>query len=169
MDPRRHLPLTPLDLLRAKAVDQNLRPSSTDRTRTTATVLCPLAMLETYKHPIILWRRADHKPLQETGLFLPSRMLQKVSVLCPVSSHIPSRTLSLFKRVRLHQLVSSWIYSHRLPSAYILLPRCHKTAWCRAHRIWCCRSQQGCTQCLSAGRNLQSVLHCEYPISTVQT
>jgi len=87
--PRRHLPSTPLDLLRAKAVDQNLQRSSTDRTRITATVLYRLAMLETYEHPIILWRRADHRPLHETRLFLPSRMLQKVSVLCPLAPISP--------------------------------------------------------------------------------
>jgi len=101
--PRRHLPSTPLDPLRAKAVDQSLQRSPTDRTRITATVLYRLAMLETYEHPIILWRRADHRPLHEIGLFLPSRMLQKVSVLYPVSSHIPSRALSLSKPVRFHQ------------------------------------------------------------------
>ena len=87
--PRQHLPSTPLDLLQAKAVDQSPQRSSTDRTKTTATVLYRLAMLETYEHPIILWRRVDHRPLHETGLFLPSRMLQKVSVLCPVAPISP--------------------------------------------------------------------------------
>lgn len=102
--PRRHLPSTPLDLLRAKAVDQSPQRSSTDRTRTTATVLYHLAMLETYEHPITLWRRAAHRPLHETGLFLLNRMLQKVSVLCTISSHIPSGVLFLPKWVPVHRL-----------------------------------------------------------------
>lgn len=127
--PRRHLPSTPLDLLQAKAVDQNLQRSSTDRIRTTATALYRLVMRETYEHPIILWRRADHRPLHETGLFLQSRMLQKVSVLCLVSSHIPSRFLSLSKRVRLHQFcvimnsyLSPTIHIYSSASGYASMP-----------------------------------------------
>jgi hypothetical protein len=90
--PRRRLPSTPLDPLRAKAVNQSPQRSSTDRTKTTATVLYRLAMLETYEHPIILWRRVDLRLLHETGLFLPSLMLQKVSVLsllAPISPDAP--------------------------------------------------------------------------------
>ena len=90
--PRRHLPSTPLDLVRAKAVDRSLQRSSTDQTRITATVLCRLAMPETYEHPTISWRRADHLPHHETGSFLPSQMLPKVSVLCPFAPLSPRAT-----------------------------------------------------------------------------
>jgi hypothetical protein len=97
--PRRRHPSTPLDLVRVKAVDRSLQRSFTDPTRTTAIVSCRLAMLETYEHPTISWRRVDHLPLHETGSFLPSRMLPKVSVLCPFCSPIPSRDISLSKPV----------------------------------------------------------------------
>ena len=81
--PRRHLPSTPLDLVRAKAVDRSLQQSSTDQIRITATASCRLAMPEIYEHPTILWRRVVHRPLHETGSFLQSQMLPKVSVLYP--------------------------------------------------------------------------------------
>jgi hypothetical protein len=97
--PRRRLPSTLLDPVQVKAVDRSLQRSSTGLTKTTATVLCRLAMLETYEHPTISWRRADHRPLHETGSFLPSQMLLKVSVLCTLCSPIPSRDISLSKPV----------------------------------------------------------------------
>jgi hypothetical protein len=88
--PRRPLHSIPPDLLRAKAVDRSLQQSSTDRTKTTATVLCRLAMRETYEHPTILWRRVGHQLLHETGPFLPSRMPPKVRVLFYSSTLSPS-------------------------------------------------------------------------------
>lgn len=97
--PRRHLPSTPLDLVRAKAVDRNLQRSSTDPTRITATVSCRLAMPETYEHPTILWRRVDHRPHHETGSFLLSRMPPKVSVMCLFTPLSP-RAISLSKPAR---------------------------------------------------------------------
>lgn len=119
--PRRHLPSTPLDLLRAKAVDQNLQRSCTDQTRTTATVLYRLAMLETYERPTILWRRVDHQPLHETGLFLPSRMLQKVSVRCLLAPVSPRAPYPYTNECGCISIESSRIHPHPLPSVYILL------------------------------------------------